>query len=284
MGFAFRHAICNEAYQGWNFADACRSMRGFGYEGIEIAPFTLAEDPATLTAAQRAEYRRTLEGEGLKFVGLHWLMAAPKGLHVATPDDAVRLRSWEHVRNLVELCADLGPNGVMVFGSPKQRATTGGATPAEATRRFVDGLAKVAPHAEAHRVRVLVEALPSSQTDVVGSLAEAVSIVRQIGSPAIRTMFDTHNAVDETRPHADLIREYFSWIEHVHVNETDGGHCGGGDYDFVPVLRALEDLQYRGWVSLEAFQFEPGAETIARESIEYLRSKIEQLHQGADWQ
>jgi sugar phosphate isomerase/epimerase len=165
----------------------------------------------------------------------------------------------------------------MVFGSPLQRGTTGGSTREEAARRFIEGLAGVAPHAEQQGVTILVEALPKNQTDVIGTLAEAVEVVRQVNSPAVATMFDTHNAVDETEPHDVLIERYFPLIRHVHVNETDGGHCGTGDYDFRPVLAALARLGYQGWVSLEAFDFTPGAERIATESIRYLNSIIEEL-------
>src|SRR6185369_1500036 len=147
--------------------------------------------------AQRAEYRTQMSDAGLTFVGLHWLMVSPKGLHVTTPDADLRQRSWDHIRDLIDLCADLGPNGVMIFGSPKQRSTTGGLTRAEATRNFVDGLAGVAPHAVERGVTVLVEALPANQADIVLTLAEAVDIARQIDSPGVRTMFDVHNAVDE---------------------------------------------------------------------------------------
>ena len=209
MGFRFRHSICNEVYRGWGFATACRDMRSAGYEGIEIAPFMLAEEPAAIPAARRRECRDIIAAEGLTFVGLHWLMVAPPGLHVTTPDQALRERSWLHIRNLIDLCADLGPDGVMVFGSPMQRATTGGSTPEEARERFVEGLAAVAGHAAERGVRILVEALPKAQCDVVNTLAEAAGIVRRIGSPGVWTMFDTHNAVDETEPHAALVERYF---------------------------------------------------------------------------
>jgi D-psicose/D-tagatose/L-ribulose 3-epimerase len=119
-----------------------------------------------------------------------------------------------------------------------------------------------------------VEALPIGQANVVTSLAEAASIVRQIGSPAIQTMFDTHNAVDETEPHAALIEKYFDIIRHVHVNEMDGRHPSMSDYDFKPVLTTLDRLGYKGWISLEAFDFSFGAEKIARESIEYLNGEM----------
>jgi len=269
-----RHSICNEAFDKWPFAEACQAIRKAGYTGIEIAPFTLAETPSEVTAAQRTEYRDIMAAEGLVFVGLHWLMVSPKGLHVTTPDEELRARSWQHIRDLIDLCADLGPNGVMVFGSPFQRSTTGGLTREQATRNYIDGLTAVAPQAQDRGVRILVEALPAAQSNVVQTLAEAVDIVREINSPAIRTMFDVHNAVDEQEPHATLVDRYFEFIEHVHVNELDGKHCGAGDYDFKPVLAMLERRNYKGWVSLEAFDFAPGAERLANESLRHLESQI----------
>jgi D-psicose/D-tagatose/L-ribulose 3-epimerase len=276
MSSTFRHAICNEAFDKWNFREACHAIRKAGYSGIEIAPFTLAEDPATVTAASRREYRDIIHSEGLEFVGLHWLMVSPKGLHVTTPDTAVRERSWRHIRSLIDLCGDLG-GGVMVFGSPAQRRTTGGLSREEATRHYVDGLASVAPQAVERGVTVLVEALPAAQCDVVQTLEEAVGIVKEIGSPGVRTMFDTHNAVDEVEPHAVLVDRYYEFIRHVHLNELDGRHCGKGDYDFKPVLEVLRSRSYAGWVSLEAFDFSYGAETIANESLRYLESQISLL-------
>lgn len=273
----FRHAICNEIYQGWTFHDACKSIRSIGYEGIEIAPFTLAESPRDISVDQRRQYRGIISSEGLRFVGLHWLMVSPAGLHVTTPDTALREKSWAHIRDLIDLCADLGDGGVMVFGSPKQRSAVDGSTPQEATKRYEAGLSSVASHAVERGVTLLVEALPLGQSDVVTSLAEAVEIVKRIASPGVKTMFDSHNAVDEKEPHATLVDRYFEFIKHVHVNETDGKHCGQGDYDFKPVLQLLCKRNYRGWVSLEAFDFTPGSERIAGESLRYLESEIDKL-------
>lgn len=277
MPHALRYAMCNEAFEKWPFAEACKALRAAGYTGIEIAPFTLAEKPADVSPACRRELRDIMAAEGLEFVGLHWLMVSPKGLHVSTPDAALRARSWAHIHDLIDLSADLGPNAVMVFGSPQQRRTTGGLTRAEATRNFVEGIAAAAPHAEQRGVTILVEALPIGQSDVVQSLEEAAGIVREIDSPAVRTMFDVHNAVDETEPHDVLVDRYFDIIRHVHVNELDGSHCGTRDYDFAPLLRKLIERRYAGWVSLEAFDFTAGAETMARESLHCLERTIENL-------
>lgn len=274
----FRHSTCNEAFEKWPFADACKAIRKIGYTGIEIAPFTLAERPTDISAAQRREYGDIMRSEGLTFVGLHWIMVSPKGLHVTTPDTALRERSWQHIRDLIDLCADLGPNGVMVFGSPKQRSTTGGLTREQATRNYIDGMATVAPHAAERGVTVLVEALPIDQSDVVQTLEEAVGIVREIASPGVGTMFDVHNAIHEAEPHDALVDKWFDFIRHVHVNELDGKHCGAGTYDFKPVLATLARRGYRGWISLEAFDFSFGAERLAEESLRHLEREIAQLN------
>lgn len=277
MANLFRYALCNEAFEGQPFEDVCRLLSRLGYDGIEIAPFTLAADPLDISPSQRDEYRRIMAGTGLGFVGLHWLLVTKKPIHVSTPDRALREQSWHYVRNLIDLCADLaGPgarDSVMVFGSPKQRSTTGGLTPSEATRNFVEGLAGVAPHAHERGVTILMEALPHSQSDVVHTLAEAAEVVRQIDHPAVRTMFDTHNAEDETEPHEQLVAKYFDLIRHIHLNEMDGRHPGTGDYPFVRLLTELLRRGYNGWVSTEAFDFSFGGERIAAETMQFLKAQ-----------
>ncbi len=275
--FQFKHAICNEAYEKRPLEEVCRNVRQIGYTGIEIAPFTLADSPSEIALNDRRRYRQLIQDEGLSFVGLHWLMVSPKGLHVTTADAALRQRSWRHILELIDLCADLGEHGVMVFGSPKQRCTIDGASRELATGNYVDGLARVAPHAQQRGVTILVEALPIGQCDVVTTLAEAAAIVDQINSPAVRTMFDTHNAVDEKEPHDALVDRYFDLIRHVHINEMDGRHPGTGTYDFKPVFEVLKRRRYQHWVSLEAFDFTPGAERIAADSLRFIEKEVERL-------
>jgi sugar phosphate isomerase/epimerase len=89
----------------------------------------------------------------------------------------------------------------------------------------------------------------------VNTLAEAVSIVGSIGSPAIGAMFDTHNGADETEPHDVIVDRHFDMIRHAHVNGMDGRQPGTGSYDFKPLLRTLAARNLGGWVSLEVFDF-----------------------------
>jgi sugar phosphate isomerase/epimerase len=108
------------------------------------------------------------------------------------------------------------------------------------------------------------------------TLGEAVSIVEGIGSPWIQTFFDTQNAINEARPHGGLIRKHQRHIRHAHVNELDGRHPGTGSYDFGDVLHTLAGINYRGWGSLEVFDFSAGGKRIACDSLRYLH-KVENL-------
>jgi len=240
-------------------------------------PGTLSDDPVSIPSARRAELRRIVSDHGLEFVGLHNLLSVPAGLHATASDPTLRTRAWDFVRSLADLCADLGPNGILVFGSAKQRAAPEGVPMADAIARFRDGLASVAPHARDLHVTILIEPLAPNLCNLVNRLEEAVSLVRAIDSSAVRTMFDVHNTLDETEPHAVLVDRYFEDIRHVHVNELDGRHCGTGAYDFKPVLEVLRRRSYAGWISLEVFDFTPGAETIAGESLRHLERLIAEL-------
>lgn len=87
-------------------------------------------------------------------------------------------------------------------------------------------------------------------------------------------MFDTHNAIDETELHTELIKQHIRHIAHVHVNEMDGREPGTGDYDFGSLLETLIGLNFNGWVSLEAFDFTRDPDIVAGGSINYLRKML----------
>ena len=275
--YRFRLAICNETFDGWSFADACKGTVRTGYEAIEIGPHVLSDDPCSISPKRRREMRGIMASEGVVCVGIHNILKAPAWLHVTTPDQGRRAKSWDYFRGLIDLCADLGGDGLMIFGSSRQRNTVDGATREEATDRLAAGLAEVAPHAEARGVQILMEPLAPHLCDVVNTLDEAVAIVEQVGSPAVQSMFDTHNAVAETLPHDEAVKKHYNYIKHIHINEMDGRHPGTGSYDFKPVLQALKDKRYQGWVSLEVFNFDHGPENIALDSEKFIRNLEEEL-------
>ncbi len=274
-GMHFKYSICNEMFEKWDFAATCKAIKAAGFTGIEISPFTLAENVDLISAARRRQLRDIINSEGLRFAGMHWLLVTPPGLHVTTADKKVRDKSWAYVRNLVDLCADLG-KGIMVFGSPKQRGTQGN-TLAQASENFRAGLASVAPHAGERGCTILIEALPSKDTNIVNTLDQAVRIVKEINHPAIQTMFDFHNTADEKQPSEVLVKQYFPYIRHIHVNEMDGRYPGSGALNFLPVFQTLVDLKYSRWVSLEVFDFKPSPVQIVRDSMTFYQTLEKRL-------
>ena len=269
----FKFAMCNECMEELPWAEQCKIISDAGYTGVEIAAFTLVNESVTeLSADDRRVLSQTMNDHGLECVGLHWLLAPPpEGLHFTTPDQAVRDRTVQYLADLVDFCADL--NGkVMIFGSPKQRNAVG-ITVEEAKKNFADGLARVADHAQERDVQILVETLDSSQTDVVNTMAESLDIVNRVSHPAIGTMFDYHNTLDESESLEALVRTYFEHIEHIQIQEMDGRHLGTSDAatTFVDSFKALRELNYDKWISLEIFDFTPGGKVIANESMAVLK-------------
>ena len=142
-----RIALCNEVIAGKSLAEQCAFAAALGYDGLELAPFTLGEQPHLLGPSERSRIRSTIEAHGLSVVGLHWLLVAPKGLSITTPDKDVRANTIDVMRRLIDLCAALGGK-VMVHGSPAQRGIAPGETLQTARARAIESWAAVAETAE----------------------------------------------------------------------------------------------------------------------------------------
>ncbi len=268
-----KFSICNEVFRDRPWEKVVQAVADAGYDGVEIAPFTLAGSVDDLSAAERGVIRRQAEDVGLEIVGLHWLFVSPGGLHVVVDDIATRRRTTAYLQSLIRFCGDLGGQ-VMIIGSPQQRNVPANVPYATAWQRFVEMITASLDLAAAHGVTLCLEALPPDQCNFVTTLEEAIKMVREVNHPNFQTMFDVHNAHREQDPLPELVRRYLPHIRHVHVNEMDGGYPGSGDFDFGSLLRVLQEGGYTGYVSVEVFDFAPGAERIARESLRHLRASM----------
>jgi len=274
-----RIALCNEVLRDLEFAAQCDMAAKLGYDGLEVAPFTLGEHPHLLPAGRRAELRRAAAEAGLAITGLHWLLVTPGGLSINAPDAAMRRRTVDVIERLVGLCADLG-GGVLVHGSPKQRAVAEGDDAAAAYGRAVETLAAAARAAEEAGVVYCIEPLARHETNFVNTVAEAARLVDEIGSPAFRTMIDTSAAgLTESVPVADLVRKWLPTgkIAHIQLNDTNRRAPGQGSDAFAPILSALKRVKYGGVAAVEPFIYEPDGPTTAALAIGYVRGILEAL-------
>jgi sugar phosphate isomerase/epimerase len=269
-----KFAICQEMFGDWDWERQCRFIASVGYAGIEVAPFSLASRIGNVSPDRRQQLRRQAEDNGLTIIGLHWLLAKTEGFHLTSPDAAVRRATANYLVELGHACADLGGD-LMVFGSPQQRSLPPGTTHEEGMTYAVETFRAALPPLHDLGIRICLEPLTPKETNFVNTCAQAMELIRRIDRPNICLHQDVKAMLGaESRPIPELIAEYAPHLGHFHVNDTNLLGPGMGDTDFVPILGALVRAKYRGWVSVEVFDYSPGCETIARESLEAMRRAL----------
>jgi D-psicose/D-tagatose/L-ribulose 3-epimerase len=278
-----KFALCNEVLQPLPFQQQCKAAAALGYDGLEVAPFTLARDPSLLSDAQAMQFRRVAQDHGLHIFGLHWLLVAPAGLSIVSADAAVRDRTVAFMRRLVELCALMG-GSYLVHGSPRQRSVPPGSTREQALARATDCFARVAINARDSGVVYCVEPLAQRETDLFNTVAEAVKIVDEIDSPGLKTMIDCSAAGQQETDSIEILMARWmpsGHVAHVQVNDPNRRGPGQGEMQFAPILETLMHLQrmgrYEGIVAVEPFEYVPDGLGCAARSIGYLRGIVEGL-------
>jgi D-psicose/D-tagatose/L-ribulose 3-epimerase len=269
-----KFALCNEVVRELPFERQCALAAGLGYEGLELAPFTLGENAWRMPPAERARLRRTAAGHGLSISGLHWLLVDPPGLSITSADADARRRTIDVMRGLIGLCHDLG-GAYLVHGSPGQRKTGGDP---DAHRRGREAFVSIAADAAAAGVTYCIEPLSADQTDFVNTVAEAIEIVNANANLAVRTMIDAcSSACAERETFEGLIRRWLPGgsIAHIHFNDRNRRGPGQGSDRFGPALAALRDNGYSGWIGVEPFEYSPDGPTTAAQCIGYLKGLME---------
>ena len=267
-------SLCNEVVRELPFERQCVLAAGLGYRGLEVAPFTLGDDAWRMPAARKADIRRACADAGIEVSGLHWLLAAPAGLSITSADRVVWQKSVDVLRALVDLCAELG-GAYLVHGSPAQRRVAA----LDDGKRAEEAWGMAAEAAARAKVVYCLEPLARPDCNFVNSLAEAAEVARRIGNPAFRIMIDTLAAsLEEKEPVADAIRRWMPTgsMAHIQFNDRSKRGPGEGDDKFAPVVQALRETGYTGWVAMEPFIYEPDGPTCAARMIGYVQGLLEQ--------
>jgi sugar phosphate isomerase/epimerase len=266
-----KYGICNELFEGWAPERVFEYAAKLGYHGVEIAPFTLAEDCRSVPADRRTQLRAAAADSGIEVLGLHWLLVSPKGLHMNSPEKSVRDDTEEYLKALMDFCADLGGR-VCVLGSPKQRTVEPPEKLGDAWKRSAEMLRRVGESAARRDVVLAFEPLAAGQTNFVNTMAEGTRLVEDVDHPGVRLHLDVIAMCAQGRPPAETLRlEGNTHLAHVHVNDPNRQGPGMGELDFAPIAEALGDIGYDGYVSVEAFDYSPGPEPTAEKSIETLK-------------
>jgi sugar phosphate isomerase/epimerase len=269
-----RLGICNELFEGWDFAETCRTVKRLGYDGLEIAPFTLAPRITDVTSARRKELKTIVEDAGLATIGLHWLLAKTEGFYLTSPDEEIRRRTGDYLIALAEMTRDLGGT-LMVLGSPKQRDLLPGVSFEQAFDYAAEVFKRIMPVVAWCGVDLCLEPLAPSETNFLNTCSQAEALIDRVGHPNLKLHMDVKAQSGEIgRTVPELISRHASQAGHFHAQDTNLKGPGMGRVDFGPILKALVASGYDRWVSVEVFDFTPGAEETARQSIACLRREL----------
>jgi sugar phosphate isomerase/epimerase len=265
-----RYAICNETFESWPHERICEYVAALGYQGLELAPFTLAPRITDVSPERRREIRSVAERHGLTIIGLHWLLARTTGLALTSADSSIRETTACYLGELALCCRDLGGH-LLVFGSPAQRRVPPGSTGRQAAEYALDTFRRAAEVFADCGVTLCLEPLSRPEADFINTAREAVDLLRILDHPNFKLHLDVKAMATDEASAPELIRRHASDLAHFHANDPNLCGPGFGSTDFVPIFHALRDSGYDGWVSVEVFDYKPGPETIARESLRYMR-------------
>lgn len=272
-----KFGICNEIFKEWN--DITRTIhyvKEVGYDGLEIAPFTLSQYVTDIPESTAREIVQAAEAADLDIIGLHWVFVGPEGVYLTHPDKEIRQVTAQYLIDLANFCGAIGGK-VMIFGSPKQRNLLEGVGYEQAFDYARAVFEAAMPACERNGVTICMEQLNRNETDFCSTPAETAALIDAVNHPNFQLLLDVKamSALPEDRP--DVLREYARYLKHFHANDANLNGPGWGDVDFVPIFQALRDINYQDYVSVEVFNFEPGPEAIATRSLAYMKQCLEQI-------
>lgn len=251
-----------------------------GWDGVELPIFDL--DPVKFRAV----------GDKLKSLGL-----ASTGVTVcsneANPisDSAtIRQAGLDHIKRSVDMCQLAGATHLCGPIHSALGAFSGSGPTADEWARAKDILHQAAEHAQQANVTLVVEYLNRFECYFLNSAADATRFVQEVNHPALRTMYDTFHANIEEKCLATAIRTIAPVMAHVHISENDRSTPGEGHVDWDTTFKTLKEVQYDGWLTVEAFGLALPAlaaatkiwrrmyvneETLAANALKFMKSRME---------
>jgi len=264
-------SICNEMFEGWSLAKTFRYVKQLGYDGIEIAPFTIAGSVEKVSKEKRNEMRKEANENKLEVVGTHWvLVTTDKNLNLFNKTGETNKEAINYLKEVVKFTAEIGGK-IVVFGSPKQRSVPSREIFNQAWNSAVLAFKEIGDFAKDEGVTVCIEPLSREQTNFINNVREANRFIEEVNHENIKLILDVRSMCDEKRPFNDIIAEGKRNLKHFHSNDCNGYIPGSGSADYKQIVQGLLEVGYSGYLSVEVFDFKPDPETIATKSLENLR-------------
>ncbi|EIJ78113.1 Sugar phosphate isomerase/epimerase [Bacillus methanolicus PB1] len=249
-------------------------LSSFGYNGIEIGCASPHAWPDYLSKERRQEISNLLKQKNLKVAAM---LPAPGGGPGMNPSSALieeRKFTIDHYKKVIQLAYDWECPTVMwlagwaAFGTTQQ----------DAWNRSLEGLVEVGKYAQELGITMVVEPTPAD-SNLIETADDALMLAEQTGLSNVKVMFDTFHALYRNEVPSDYVYRMADKLHHVHISDNDRLPPGQGRGDFDSVLRALKEINYDGYLSMEVGfhtrQSEP--DWYAKTSIEYLRAKVNEI-------
>jgi len=144
----------------------------------------------------------------------------------------------------------------------------------------IETLLPLVPVLESSGIAIAIEPLGPQEGNFLNHASQAREMIDMIGSSNVRLHLDVKAMSSEGIPIAQVIQDNADFMIHFHANDPNRLGPGmmspsQGDSEIVdqqPIFQALHDIGYKGWVSVEVFDYSPGVETILRESWNNMQS------------
>lgn len=242
-------------------AAGCRTAKELGFDAVEIfAPSATAVDPR--------ELRKLLDDHQLSLAavgtGAGWVKHR---LHLALPDAAKRQQAADFIRGIIDFAGQFGARAII--GSMQGRSGDGVDKPT-ARGWLSDALELLGCHAEQYGVPLLYEPLNRYETDQVTTVADGVKLLSGLSTGNVRLLCDLFHMNIEEVDVAAALRHGGAYVGHVHFVDSNRRPVGCGHLDVGPVIAALREINYGGYLSAEAFPY-PDPLAAARQTIRAFR-------------
>jgi sugar phosphate isomerase/epimerase len=192
-------------------------------------------------------------------------MFLPGDLKVVGPAvDQNRVQCY--VQTALKRAHQLGAQ-VIVFGSGRARNVPDDFSRATANAQLVDFLTFTGPIAQQQGITIAIEPLNRRESNILNSVAEAVTLAQQVNHPAVRVLADFYHMDEEQEPLSEITRHQ-AWLAHIHVADTERRAPGTGHYPYATFVEQLRQAGYQGMISVECRWDDFAAE--AGSSVQFL--------------
>ncbi|MCE9566448.1 MAG: sugar phosphate isomerase/epimerase [Planctomycetes bacterium] len=243
---------------------ACRKAKELGFDAIELFP------PAP-DAVEVSELRTLLDDNGLSLAavgtGAGWVKHK---LSLTSPDETIRDKALDFVKRMIEFGAHFGAPAII--GSMQGRAD-GAVTKPIALRYLGNALFKLDEHAADYESSVLYEPLNRYETNLVHTQADGVALLGGLSVKRVKLLCDLYHMNIEEVNLADALLAAGEYVGHVHFADSNRRAAGMGHTDFVPVMKALREIGYEGYLSAEVLPL-PDSDAAAKQTIESFRKLV----------